>query len=165
MFPAGTIRWKNVDSTLFQRCVPAGTCIRPEHFWLGCVIVYLFIYYCFYIEITSLILMIPNYKKAFCPLRTSLLITDSSQKNKFTKVPNNSDQTKTYEDTHEDHHPTTQHRKAPNIITKTCLYYFEPLKPHFYIVKLGFKGIQYFSYICLKHRLWVLVRTAPPRRF
>ena len=25
-------------------------------------------------------------------------------------------------------------------ITKTCLYNFDPLKPHFYIVKLGFTG-------------------------
>ena len=25
-------------------------------------------------------------------------------------------------------------------ITKTCLYIFDPLKPHFYIVKLGFAG-------------------------
>ena len=27
------------------------------------------------------------------------------------------------------------------IITKTCLYSFDPLKPHFYIVKLGFTGV------------------------
>ena len=26
-------------------------------------------------------------------------------------------------------------------ITKTCLYNTDPLKPHFYIVKLGFKGV------------------------
>ena len=26
-------------------------------------------------------------------------------------------------------------------ITKTCLYNFDPLKPHFYIVKLGFTGL------------------------
>ena len=26
-------------------------------------------------------------------------------------------------------------------ITKTCLYIFDPLKPHFYIVKLGFTGV------------------------
>ena len=26
-------------------------------------------------------------------------------------------------------------------ITKTCLYYFDPLKPHFYIVKLGITGV------------------------
>ena len=26
-------------------------------------------------------------------------------------------------------------------ITKTCLYNFDPLKPHFYIVKLGFIGV------------------------
>ena len=27
------------------------------------------------------------------------------------------------------------------IIRKTCLYNFDPLKPHFYIVKLGFTGV------------------------
>ena len=51
-------------------------------------------------------------------------------------------------------------------ITKTRLYNFDPLKPHFYIVKLGFTGVYI---ICLifawKHRLWVLVRTASARRF
>ena len=26
-------------------------------------------------------------------------------------------------------------------ITKTCLYNFDPLKPHFYIVALGFTGV------------------------
>ena len=51
------------------------------------------------------------------------------------------------------------------IITKTCLYNFDPLKPHFYIVKLGFTGV-YIIYLisAQKHRLWVLVRTASPRR-
>ena len=46
-------------------------------------------------------------------------------------------------------------------ITKTCLYNVDPLKPHFYIVKLGFKGV-YVSLLisAQKHRLLVLVRTA-----
>ena len=55
------------------------------------------------------------------------------------------------------------------LITKTYLYNFDPFKPHFYIVKLGFTGVYIiFFYFCSKHRLWVLVRTAPstepPRR-
>ena len=51
-------------------------------------------------------------------------------------------------------------------ITKTCIYNFDPLKPYFYIEKLGFTGgIHYFSYFRSKHRLWVLVRTASSRRF
>ena len=51
-------------------------------------------------------------------------------------------------------------------ITKTCLYNTDPLKPHFYIVKLGFTGVYIISFISAqKHRLWVLVRTASPRRF
>ena len=51
-------------------------------------------------------------------------------------------------------------------ITKTYLYNFDPLKPHFYIVKLRFTGVYIiFSYFCSKHRLWVLVRTASARRF
>ena len=49
--------------------------------------------------------------------------------------------------------------KHPNIASirkKTCPCKVYPLKPHFYIAKLGFKGYTYFS----KHRLLVLVRTA-----
>ena len=51
-------------------------------------------------------------------------------------------------------------------ITKTYLYNFDPLKPHFYIVKLGFTGVYIIFVISAqKHRLWVLVRTASTRRF
>ena len=53
-------------------------------------------------------------------------------------------------------------------ITKTCLYMYnaDPLKPHFYIVKLGFTGVYIIILISAqKHRLWLLVRTASPRRF
>ena len=51
-------------------------------------------------------------------------------------------------------------------ITKTCLYNFDPLKPHFYEVKLGFTGVYIIFLISAqKHRLWVLVKTASPRRF
>ena len=49
-------------------------------------------------------------------------------------------------------------------IPKTCLYNFDPpLKPHFYIVKLGFTGV-YIIFIIYtqKHRLWVLGE--PPRQ-
>ena len=51
-------------------------------------------------------------------------------------------------------------------ITKTGLYNFDPLKPHFYIVKLGFTGVYIIFLILLKkHKLWVLVRTVSLRRF
>ena len=51
-------------------------------------------------------------------------------------------------------------------ITKTYLYNIDPHKPHFYIVKLGFTGVYIIFLISAqKHRLWVLVRTASPRRF
>ena len=53
-----------------------------------------------------------------------------------------------------------------NPITKTRLYNFDPLKPHFYIVNLGFTGVYIIFLISAqKHRLWVLVRTASLRRF
>ena len=43
-------------------------------------------------------------------------------------------------------------------ITKTRLYNFDPLKPHFYIVKLGFTGVYIiFIIFAQKHRVWVLV--------
>ena len=42
-------------------------------------------------------------------------------------------------------------------ITKTYLYNFDPFKPHFYIVKLGFTGVYVIFLISAqKHRLWVL---------
>ena len=48
----------------------------------------------------------------------------------------------------------------------TCLYNFNPLKPNFYIVKLGFTGVYFIFLISAqKHRLWVLVKTASARRF
>ena len=47
---------------------------------------------------------------------------------------------------------------------KTCLYNIDPLKPRFYIVKLGFTGV-YINFLisAQKHRSWVFVRTASPR--
>ena len=51
------------------------------------------------------------------------------------------------------------HEKA--FITKTYLYNSDPLKPHFYIVKLGFTGVYIIFLISAQnHRLLVLVRTA-----
>ena len=56
--------------------------------------------------------------------------------------------------------PTSDH------ITKTCLYNVDPLKPHLYIIKLGFTGVYIIFLISAqKHRLWVLIRTTLPRRF
>ena len=49
---------------------------------------------------------------------------------------------------------------------KHTYIYFDPLKPHFYIVKLGFTRVYIIFLISAqKHRLWVLVRTASARRF
>ena len=43
---------------------------------------------------------------------------------------------------------------SQNTITKTRLYNFDPLKPHFYIVKLGFTGVYIIFLISAqKHRL------------
>ena len=53
--------------------------------------------------------------------------------------------------------------KNPLGITKTRLCNFDLLKPHFYIVKLGFTGVCIIFLISAqKHRLYVLVRTASP---
>ena len=46
---------------------------------------------------------------------------------------------------------------------KTCLYNFDPLKPHFYIVKLGFTGVYIIFLILLKNiDCWYSLE--PPRR-
>ena len=50
-------------------------------------------------------------------------------------------------------------------ITKTCLYNNDPMKPHFYIVKLRFTGVYIIFLIPQKHRLWLRVRTASARQF
>ena len=47
-------------------------------------------------------------------------------------------------------------KHVPAIIT--------PLNPT-NIAKLGYAGVYIFSYFCSKHRWWVFVRTALPRRF
>ena len=46
--------------------------------------------------------------------------------------------------------------------SKTCLYNFDPIKPNFYLVKLGFTGVYIIFIFARKHRLWLLVRTALP---
>ena len=59
-----------------------------------------------------------------------------------------------------DNEDSDQTARRHKLITKTCLYKVDPLKPH-YIVKLGFTGIYIIGLISAqKHRLWVLVRTA-----
>ena len=51
--------------------------------------------------------------------------------------------------------------EVPDPITKTCLSNFDLIKPHFYIIKLGFTGVYIIFLISAqKHRLWVLVRAA-----
>ena len=42
--------------------------------------------------------------------------------------------------------------EGENSITKTCLYNFDPLKAHFYMIKLGFTGVYIiFSLFLLKN--------------
>ena len=64
-------------------------------------------------------------------------------------------------------HPTDWKSLKSNLhIKKTCPCNVYPLKPHFYIEKLGYAGVyQFFFIFAPKHRLWVLVRTASARRF
>ena len=57
----------------------------------------------------------------------------------------------------------TWHYKGLSDITKTYLYNFDPLKPHFYIAKKGFTGVYIIFLISAqKHRLWYSFE--PPRR-
>ena len=48
-------------------------------------------------------------------------------------------------------------------ITKTCLYKFGPLQPHFYIVKLGFTGV-YIIFLILPNNIDCRYLLEPPRR-
>ena len=48
-------------------------------------------------------------------------------------------------------------------MTKTYLYNFDPLKPHFYIVKLGFTGV-YIIFLFLLKNIGCGYSLEPPRR-
>ena len=58
-------------------------------------------------------------------------------------------------------------RSASNVqfgfITKTCLYNIDPLKPHFYIVKLGFTGV-YIIFLISAQNIDCGYSLEPPRR-
>ena len=49
------------------------------------------------------------------------------------------------------------------LITKTCLYNFDPLKPHFYSVKLGFTGVYNIFHISAQN-IDCGYSLKPPRR-
>ena len=65
------------------------------------------------------------------------------------------------------HFPTDKYRHFPYLSTKTitkiCLYNFDPLKPHFYIVKLGFVGV-YIIFLILLKNIDYVYSLEPPRR-
>ena len=48
-------------------------------------------------------------------------------------------------------------------ITKTCLYNFDPLKPHFYILKLRFTGV-YIIFLISAQNIDCGYSLEPPRR-
>ena len=49
------------------------------------------------------------------------------------------------------------------LITKTCLYNVDPLKPHFYMVKLGFTGV-YIIFLIFAQNIDDGNSLEPPRR-
>ena len=55
------------------------------------------------------------------------------------------------------------HMHMIETITKTCLYKFDPLQPHFYIVKLGFTGV-YIIFLILLNNIDCGYSLEPPRR-
>ena len=66
--------------------------------------------------------------------------------------------------------PLTSYHTCPKIdlhesisITKTCLYNFDPLKPHLYIVKLGFTGV-YIIFLISARNIDCGYSFEPPRR-
>ena len=50
-----------------------------------------------------------------------------------------------------------------DVLKKTCRYNFEPLKPHFYIVKLEFTGV-YIIFVIFAQNIDCLYSLEPPRR-
>ena len=58
---------------------------------------------------------------------------------------------------------TNKNRLFLSYITKTCLYSIDPLKPHFYIVKLGFTGV-YLIFLISAQNIDCGYSLEPPRR-
>ena len=54
-------------------------------------------------------------------------------------------------------------RRSLISIKKPCLYSFDPLKPHFYIVKLGFTGV-YIIFLISVQNIDYGDSLEPPRR-
>ena len=54
-------------------------------------------------------------------------------------------------------------RKSQNFITKTCLHNFDPLKPHFHIVKLGLAGV-YIIFLISAQNIECGYSLEPPQR-
>ena len=50
-----------------------------------------------------------------------------------------------------------------HVITKTCIENFDPLKPHFYIIKLGFTGV-YIIFVISAQNIDCGYSLEPPRR-
>ena len=157
--------WLNVESTLFQRCVLAGF-VPIWKFAIKAIFRLSFSYMCF-VSKGNLIdqwLINGNMRKMKCICHMRLAKTQKSQGicviwsgfccllTKATSTPASTWRLYSIAST--------------SIITKTYLYNFDPLKHHFYIVKLEFTGVYIIFLISAqKHRLWVLVRTASLRRF
>ena len=59
-------------------------------------------------------------------------------------------------------HQYTSEVYQTQVITKTCLYNFDPLKPH-YIVKLGFTGV-YISFLISAQNIDCRYSLEPPRQ-
>ena len=60
-------------------------------------------------------------------------------------------------------HAHSARSRLIRLITKTCLYNVDPLKPHFYIVKLGFTGVYMIFFFLLKN-IDYGYSLEPPRR-
>ena len=63
---------------------------------------------------------------------------------------------------HNDRHDPPYMRQCT--ITKTRLYNFDPLKPHFYIVKVGFTGVHNIIFLFLLKNIDCGYSLEPPRR-
>ena len=63
----------------------------------------------------------------------------------------------------DNYHDTQARAPSAQFSTKTCLYNFDPHKPHFYIGKLGLQGYTLFFLFLLKH-IDCGYSLEPPRR-
>ena len=134
-------------------CLPISLLWDTRHKWVNEWLIFILLFYFIYLFI-YLFMKIDNF---YCLILLQINSIIYCEKRKYIA---NQNKKKCYIDRYEFRYIHFSYlinlnkakvlRIKPVNITKTCLYNFDPLKPHVYIVKLGFTGVYIIFLILLK---------------